>query len=142
MTALIRRELSTAQTNEYFNYVSVIIMQVYFSTAIREPTSTRDIERDTERFVTSTMAGRPANVTHIVPPNTSLTVQAVSVEELAPLQLGLMLQDNIKLLVEWLARRRLLRNTHQCIRCGIDCTLVAQRDVADGFLWKCQPRQS
>ena len=84
------------------------------------------------------MADRPANVTHIVPPNTILTVQAMSVEELDPLQLGLMLQDNIKLYVEWLACQRLLRNTHQCIRCGIACTLVAQRDVADGFRWKCQ----
>ena len=80
------------------------------------------------------MAGRPANVAHIVPPNTSLTVQVASVEELGPLQLGLVLQDNIKFDVEWLAR--------QCIRCVIDCTIVAQRDVADGFLWKCEPRQS
>ena len=84
------------------------------------------------------MAGRPANITYIVPPNTILTVQAMSVEELGPLQLGLMLQGNTKLQVEWLARRRLLRNTHQCIRCGIACTLVAQRDVADGFRWKCR----
>ena len=84
------------------------------------------------------MVGRPTNVTHIVPPNTILTVQAMSVEELGPLQLGLMLQDNTKLQVEWLARRRLLRNIHKCIRCWIACTLVAQRDVADGFRWECR----
>ena len=87
MTALIRREMCSAQSNEYINYVGVIISGI-FVTVIREPT---------ERFVTSTMAGRSANITHIVPPNKILTVQAVSVEQLGPIQLGLMLQNNTKL---------------------------------------------
>ena len=73
------------------------------------------------------MAGQPANITHIVPANTILTVQAMSVEELGPLQLGLMLQGNTNLQVEWLARRRLLRNTHQCIRYGIVSSRRAAR---------------
>ena len=138
MTALIRRELCSARSNEYINYVGVIISGIFFplrsaNLQVRETES--EIQ---ERFVISTMADQPANITHIVPPNTILTVQAMSVEELGPLQLGLMLQGNTNLQVEWLARRRLLRNTHQCIRYGIACTLVAQRDVADGFRWKCR----
>ena len=107
MTALIRRELSSAQTNEYFNYVGVIISGICFDCDLR----TYKYERHRARYreIRHFHDGRSTSeryVTHIVPPNTSLTVQAVSVEELGPLQLGLMLQDNIKLLVEWLARRR------------------------------------
>ena len=137
VTALIRRELCSARSNEYINHVGVIISGIFFDCDQRTYKYERQSEIQ-ERFVISTMAGRPANITHIVPPNTILTVQAMSVEELGPLQLGLMLQGNTKLQVEWLARRRLLRNTHQCIRCAIACTLVAQRDVADGFRWKCR----
>ena len=78
-----------------------------------------------------------ANVVGAERLNTILMVQVMSVEELGLLQLGLMLRDNIKFQVEWLARRQLLCNTDHCTCCVIVCTLVTQGDVADGFRWKC-----
>ena len=136
MTALIRRELCSARSNEYINYVGVLISGIFIDCYARTFKYAR--QRARYREIRHFHDGlRPANVTQILLPNTILTVQAMSLEELSPLQLCLMLQDNIKLQVEWLARRRLLRNTHLCIRCEIACTLVSQRDVADGFRWKC-----
>ena len=84
------------------------------------------------------MAGRPAAATWIVPPNTIMAAPAMALERLGPFQLKLMLEGNIKLIMEWMARRGLLHNTYTCPQCAIPCSLVAQRDAQDGYRWKCR----
>ena len=65
------------------------------------------------------MAGRPAAATFIVPQNTVLTVQAMGLEELGPVQLRVMLADAVRPKIDWLARRGLLHNTHTCVQCQV-----------------------
>ena len=63
-----------------------------------------------------------------------------------------MLKGNIKLTVEWMARRGLLHNTHTHTHAGMhacthahthtpamcECTIEAHRDAKDGYCWKCR----
>ena len=87
--------------------------------------------------VITAMAGRPRNVSHIVPPKSILTEQQMSLERLGPFELRVMLQDDRKMQIEWLAQRALLRNTRLCTQCFGQCTLVAAHDSNDGYLWRC-----
>ncbi len=84
------------------------------------------------------MAGRPAAATFIVPQNTVLTPLAMGIEELGPVQLRLMLDDDVRPKIDWLARRGLIHNTHTCVQCQVPCSLVAQRDAQDGYRWRCR----
>ena len=84
------------------------------------------------------MAGRPAAATFIVPQNTVLTVQAMGLEKLGPVQLRVMLADGVRPKIDWLARRGLLHNTHTCVQCQVPCNLVVQRGAQDGYRWRCR----
>lgn len=40
--------------------------------------------------------------------------------------------------LEWCARRRLIRNSVQCLNCQIDKTLISRADCGDGYRWQCR----
>ena len=85
------------------------------------------------------MAGRPAAATTIVPPNTVLAPgRCMALEELGPVQLMVMLGDDVRQQMNWLAERGLLHNTYTCPQCQVLCGLVAQQDSQDGVRWKCR----
>lgn len=80
------------------------------------------------------MAGRPSARRQIVPVNAFVNVHLdqVNFSSLLP-----ELVDNDKCL-EWLAKRRLVRNELQCPTCGILCAYVAFAQGIDGRRWACR----
>ena len=84
------------------------------------------------------MADRSAAATFIVPRNTVLMALTMGMEELGPVQLILMLDDDVRPKIDWLARIVLLHNMHTCVQNQVPCSLVAQRDARDGYRWRCR----
>ena len=79
------------------------------------------------------MAGHPAPATRIVPQNTVLTRLAMCIEELGPVQLRLMLDDDVRPKIDWQALWGLLHNTHTCVQCQMPRSLVEQREAHKGY---------
>ena len=73
------------------------------------------------------IAGRSAAATFIVPQNTVLSVLAMGMEELGPVQLILMLGDAVPPKIDWLARKGLLHDTHTCMQCHVTSGGIAGR---------------
>ena len=73
------------------------------------------------------MAGRSAAATFIVPQSTVVIVLGMGMEELGPVQLRLILGDDVRPKIDWLARRGLLHNTHTCVKCQVQSGGTAGR---------------
>ena len=66
----------------------------------------------------------------------------MALEELRTVPLMVMLGDDVRQQMNWLAERGLLHNTYTCPQCQVLCGLVAQQDSQDVVRWKCRLRTS
>ena len=79
---------------------------------------------------------RARNPEEIVPANNLLNVQTVLLENWNLIRLITALSDNISS-IQWLATRRMLKNSVQCATCNDPCTLNRYSQGMDGFRWRC-----
>ena len=77
--------------------------------------------------------GHPAAPHFIVPQNEILDDPATLDEVHNITTLALALPD----IIQWCARRRLLKNSCICPRCNLQCGLISRHDVSDGKTWNC-----
>ena len=79
--------------------------------------------------------GRPSAPTTIVDEIT--TEQQVLQENWRLLDLGSSIRQLLSAL-QWLAQRRLIKNSVFCNNCQIQYTLNSYKDANDGYRWKCK----
>lgn len=83
------------------------------------------------------MAGRPrVQRINIIDPAEVLNDVEMREEEWRMLSLTRDIQ-NVDLSMQWLAKRRLLKNGLMCITCDVQCYLGAYNQGSDGFRWAC-----
>ncbi len=80
----------------------------------------------------------PAPPGHIVNPQRILAAQAVKEERWNIQKLCEKLGHDKRADLEWLAERRLLRNTLPCPSCNWPCNLVRNSQRGDGWQWHCR----
>ena len=79
--------------------------------------------------------GRPSAPTTIVDEIT--TEKQVLQENWRLLDLGSSIRQPLAAL-QWLAQRRLIKNSVFCNNCQIQYTLNSYKDATDGYRWKCK----
>ena len=83
------------------------------------------------------MAGRPLAPKKIVPEEEILSIDEIR-DEIWRLLSLLPELGNIEATIEWLARRRLIRNTVSCPTCNELCSLVSCTQLTDKKRWSCR----
>ena len=81
--------------------------------------------------------GRPSAPTGFVELGDLLDRDRVLAEQWSLVRLGAIYGDRLGLL-RWLAARRLIKNSFLCQDCQIPCSLIADNEVGDGYIWKCK----
>ena len=84
------------------------------------------------------MAGRPTSPTEIVNPAAVMTLAMIQSERWRLLDLGAEINQE-HVVIQWCARRRLLRNCSTCKSCNLPMHLTNYAQNVDGKRWKCRP---
>jgi len=83
------------------------------------------------------MAGRPTSPTEIVNPAAVMTLATIQSERWRLLDLGAEINQE-HMVIQWCARRRLLRNCSTCKSCNLPMHLTNYAQNVDGKRWKCR----
>ena len=83
------------------------------------------------------MAGRPTSPAKIVNPAAVMTLAMIQSERWCLLDLGAEINQE-HVVIQWCARRRLLRNCFTCGRCNLPMHLTNYAQNVDGKRWKCK----